>query len=103
MWLCSHLILDVDGDVLLLPENSSHQNRDRRERLHQGDHRRLHEGQVGERGGGQQEGLGRASLFGQVWKNETISAVVAQLAERLLLTPEIQGLNPNVGKILSIN
>ena len=28
---------------------------------------------------------------------------MAQLVERLLLTPEVCGLNPNIGKILSTN
>ena len=34
----------------------------------------------------------------QIW-----AVVVAQLVERSLLTPEIRGLNPKIGKILSTN
>ena len=31
------------------------------------------------------------------------AVVVAQLAEQSLLTPAIRGLNPNIGKYLSVN
>ena len=37
------------------------------------------------------------------WSYHKWALVVAQLAERLLLTPEIRGLNPNIGKVLYTN
>ena len=34
---------------------------------------------------------------------QSLAVVVTQLVERSLPTPEIQGLNPDIGKILSTN
>ena len=55
-----------------------------------------------------------SKIFHQkVWDNQAPSdvnttfdgrvVVVAQLVERSLLTPEIRGSNPNIGKVLSTN
>ncbi len=49
----AYLILDVNGDVFLLPENCADENRHGVVGLHQVDDGRLHEGEVGESGRGE--------------------------------------------------
>ena len=44
----------------------------------------------------------RENIFMKMGSNPR-AVVVAQLVERWHLTPEIRGLNPNIGKVLSTN
>ena len=70
LWMIPYLVLNVNGDIFLLPENSTDKNRDCTVQPHQVHHRGLHEGQVGQGCWRQQEGLGWSSLFGEIWNKK---------------------------------
>ncbi len=62
-WVHTNLILNVDGNIFLLPENGSDENRNRSDGPHQVHHRRLHERQVGQGRGREKKSFGGSSLL----------------------------------------